>query len=537
MAAGKHRNITRDEQSEYSRNVAGRGFIPANDNLASRRASSTGNVSRDQISSHYSDELRKRSRGTALKCFAAFLAAALIIFGIMAWNYVQSVDSRLSAGVDKNLLSALSERKTPSEPFYMLLLGVDKGEERVEEDGDEYWNYRADTIILARVDPRDLKVTLVSIPRDTYVSMDENGNDKINAAYSIGGPSYMVKVVQEFAGVPISHYAEIDFDAFSAIVDQIGGIDVTLPVPISDPEYTGLELSAGEHHLNGHDALMLCRSRHAYDEYGGGDFYRAANQRMVISVIARKVLASDAFTMTKTVSTLADYVTTDLSVSEIVDLGSQMKSMDIDKDFYSGQEPTISTYYDDIWYEVCDTEAWKAMMERVDNGLPPYENADQDFTAGYAGAISSDGQGHYADDAGGNGKGTDVVAKRGNKDFSGTVSVLNGAGTEGLAAQYAEKLNERNFTASAANAADSSETTFVVYNGDDAQGKANAVAEVVGGNPKIIENDGTYPTDANVVLVLGSDKAPADSESDDSSSYDSSSYDDGYSSYDSSSDY
>ena len=210
-----------------------------------------------------------------------------------------------------------------------------------------------------------------------------------------------------------------------------------------------------------------------------------------------KVLASDIVTMSGTISTLADYVTTDMDLGSILSLAVQMKDLDIDKNFYSGQEPTISTYYDDLWYEICDTEAWQEMMRRVDAGLPPYSSEDEDFTAGIAGSISQTGESQYGG----------VVAEQTGLDYSGTVSVLNGAGTDGLAGSYAETLAERGFSTVADDAGYLYDYTFVVYNGDDAEAKARAVAEVVGGNPEVIANDGSYPIDANVVLVLGLDHA------------------------------
>ena len=488
--------MTSAEHSEHSANVASRHAASATDTSVGQVVGSDEALSRENAVAHYSRIRRRRTRRAVLRGILVVVLVSLLGFGAVAWAYINSINKRLTAGANEDLLTILSERDKPSDPFYMLLLGVDKGEERVEEEGEEYWNYRADTIILARIDPQDVKVTLVSIPRDTYVDMGYNGEAKINSAYSFGGPSYMVEVVQQFAGVPISHYAEIDFDAFVAIVDQIGGIDVTLPVAINDPEYTGLALEAGTHHLNGWDSLMLCRSRHAYDEYGGGDFYRAANQRMVISAIARKVLASDIVTMSGTISTLADYVTTDMDLGSILSLAVQMKDLDIDKNFYSGQEPTISTYYDDLWYEICDTEAWQEMMRRVDAGLPPYASEDEDFTAGIAGSISQNGESQYGG----------VIAEPSGLDYSGTVSVLNGAGTDGLASSFAETLASRGFSAVADDAAYLYDYTFLVYNGDDAEAKARAVAEVIGGNPEIIANDGSYPIDANGVLVLGLDQ-------------------------------
>ena len=138
----------------------------------------------------------------------------------------------------------------------------------------------------------DKKATLVSIHRDTLVDMGEYGQNKLNAAHAIGGAALTVKTVSKLAGVPISHYAEINFDGFKDIVDALGGVEVDVPMEIDD-EDAGGHLDAGLQTLSGDQALILCRSRHAYDEYGDGDSYRAANQRLVLSAIAKKILSAD----------------------------------------------------------------------------------------------------------------------------------------------------------------------------------------------------------------------------------------------------
>ena len=188
-------------------------------------------------------------------------------------------------------------------------------------------------------------VTLVSIERDTLVDMGEHGRQKINAAYSIGGASYAVEVVSRFAGVPISHYAEINFDDFVGEVDKIGGIDVDIMIDLDD-DYANLHLKAGKQTINGDQALGLCRARHAYDAYGGGDYYRTANQRMVIGAILKKVLASDPLTLTGTVNELAGSVTTDLSLADIASLATSFRGFDLSKDLYSGHETNTSKYND-----------------------------------------------------------------------------------------------------------------------------------------------------------------------------------------------
>ena len=131
----------------------------------------------------------------------------------------------------------------------MLLIGIDRSEYR-EETNEYDGAYRSDTLILTRVDPKNKKVTLVSIYRDTYVNIEGHGPGKINAAYAFGGAQLAISTVSKFAGVPISHYAIVDFDGLEAVVDSVGGIDVNVPRDIDD-DRAGGSLSAGQQTLDG----------------------------------------------------------------------------------------------------------------------------------------------------------------------------------------------------------------------------------------------------------------------------------------------
>lgn len=448
----------------------------------------------------YASRRRKKGRARVLKGLLVVLLA-LVVSGVgVALAYINHINGQLGEGISDEFRRQLNEASVePQDPFYMLILGVDKSEGRSEEWGDSTANFRADTIILARVDPKGQKVTLVSIPRDTYTDLGDGSKDKINGAYSLGGPEQMVEAVERFSGAQISHYAEIDFEQFTSIVDTIGGVEVTLPVDVKDTKYAGIDLEAGTHTLDGTTALALVRSRHAYDEYGGGDFYRAANQRMVIYAILKKILSLDVASMTSTVSQLSGSVTTDFSVTDLLGLAMQFTNLDVDNNIYSGQAPTISQYVNQIWYEMPDEEGWRTMMERVENGESPYSDASQDFTAGVAGSV---GNGTITSEDG-SGPATPT--------FSGSVLVLNGTTKSGLALNTANSLNEAGFEATADNAASSDyQQTAVLYNASrpDAQGAALGAAQTLGVSQSYVaRNDGTYSTDYDVVVVLGADSA------------------------------
>ena len=297
--------------------------------------------------------------------------------------YMNSLNDKLQNNIDDELKATLSsEALQPGDPFYCLIMGTDSSEER-RESGAYGDTFRSDSMILARIDPRQKTVALVSIERDTYVNIEGYGPNKLNASAAFGGAPLVVSTVSTFAGVPISHYASIDFDGFKDVVDALGGIEVDVPREIDDADAGG-HVDAGQQTLNGDQALILCRARNAYEEagYSGGDFYRAANQRMVIGAIAKKLMESDPATMATSIATLCDYVTTDMSVTDIVSVANSMRGIDTENNIWSAMNPTISAYENGVYIEYSDNEAWRKMMTRVDDGLPPYEDEKRNVNDG-----------------------------------------------------------------------------------------------------------------------------------------------------------
>ena len=471
---------------------------------------------------HYASARTKRKAKGAVRAVVITIIAVLALGCTVAFAYFSNISSKLNEGIDSALRGQLTETAS-GDPFYMLLIGIDKSWDRAEsaEYGADDAAYRTDSILLARVDPSNKQVTLVSIHRDTLVDFgSDGGKQKINAAYSIGaakkdkgedtsGAAYTVETISKVAGVPITHYAEIDFDQFVSVVDTIGGIDVNVPVDVIDPKFTGANIKAGQQTINGEQALQLCRARHAYDKYGDGDVYRAANQRMVIGAILKKVLASDPATITNTVNTLAGSVSTDLSIQDILSLATTFRGFDMNTNMYSGMEPTNSKVINGIWYEICDTKAWQKMMTRVNKGLSPYESESEDSALGVAGAgtatKNADGSTGAATSA--STTGSSASDSSAATDHSGTVEVLNGAGVNGLAGRVASSLSKQGFDTKAATA-DSYDysTTRIIYVGDENKAKAQAVAESLGLS-NVRADDGTYSGEADVVVVLGQDMA------------------------------
>lgn len=465
----------------------GQGLDPA-ENPYSRRAAQ-GDYAKQRKS-------KKRRRIVLVVCAA--ILAALLTGGGVAFAYFKQIEGNLHDGVDSNLLSQLKDTQYAGDPFYMLLMGTDGSEERSESAEYAGDQFRSDSMILARIDPQQKQVSLISLHRDTLIDMGKNGKQKLNAAHSIGGAAYTVEVVSKFAGVDISHYAEIDFDGFKEAVDALGGVEVDVPMEINDADAGG-HLDKGLQTLNGDQALILCRARNAYNDYGDGDRYRAANQRLVLSAIAKKILSSDPVTMVNTVNALSKYITTDFDLSEIVSLANNMRGMDTQASIYSAMEPTTSKYENSTWYEFVDETAWKTMMSRVDQGLPPTTEDEVDARSGTVLASTGDASGKQASSSSTSST-TSTAVKR-----SGTVSVKNGAGIDGAAAEAASKIDQLGYTAEAGNAGSSNfTTTVVVYSDASQKDAAQEIANLLG-KGVVTQNNGTYSFTSDFLVVIGSD--------------------------------
>ena len=452
------------------------------------------------------DRRRKKRKRIALGALAAVLVLALGGVG-MAFAYINQIESNFSEDITPEVQEALEK---PADydggTFYMLLMGTDKSKEREKGEyaGD---TFRSDSMILTRVDPENKKVTMVSLHRDTETEIEGYGMQKLNASYAFGGPAGAIKAVSQMAGVPISHYAEINFDGFKDVVDALGGIEVDVPMEIDDKRAGG-HVDAGKQTLNGDQALILCRARHAYDEYGDGDRYRAANQRLVLGAIAKKILSSDVATMASTIEALSQYVTTDFKIADILALANSLQGLDPSKDIYSAMEPTISEYRNETWYEQLDVEAWNTMMNRVKQGLPPTETDQVDELNGTVLASAGDGSGGTSDQETGvqAADGTSTTGKTFGETRTGIVTIKNGNGVNGVGAEALERIKPLGYTADASNANSFSyEETVVVFDTTDQRAYAEELIDALGCGRAVQNKNGEYVYEGDFLILIGSD--------------------------------
>lgn len=217
--------------------------------------------------------IRLRPRGCLGSLFT-MVAVILVLVGVVTlW-----ADSQL------NRVDATPEtRVSNTAGTNWLLVGSDSRQGLSEEDiarlgtGGDIGVGRTDTIMLLHI-PRSGEPTLLSIPRDSYVNIPGWGMDKINAAFTVGGPELLAQTVEESTGLRVDHYAEIGMGGLANMVDAVGGVEMCPAEPIQDP-LANLDIQAGCQEFDGATALGYVRTRAT----AMGDLDRVVRQREFFS--------------------------------------------------------------------------------------------------------------------------------------------------------------------------------------------------------------------------------------------------------------
>jgi len=311
---------------------------------------------------------------------------------------------------------------------------------------------RTDTMILVSMDPASRTMGILSIPRDLWVNIPGFEPNKINTAYRLGevyrveggGPGLAMRTVAALLGMPVDYYVQIDFAAFEKLIDELGGVKLTVPEEIKVDPIDGntKTLQPGVQVLPGKLALAYARARGT----AGGDFDRAERQQQVILGIRNRIMSRD--TLPRLIrravplyETLASGVHTNLSLVQVIRmtwLAQQIPEESIQRNVIGPNQATFGTAADGQDILVPIPEAIRAQRDEI-------------FSIGPIGPQTAI---------------TDQIEKV--KAERAQVRVLNGTATPGLAAEATNFLKENQVSVlEAGNASERySQTTLIDYTGN-----------------------------------------------------------------------
>jgi LCP family protein required for cell wall assembly len=229
----------------------------------------------------------RRARQRRVLLLACGLMSSLVLlFAAAAWglaSYASGAVGRIFAGTAGGL----------NGPLNVLLAGVDlrsgltADQQRALHVGDVP-SSNSDTLMLIHIAADRSSVTVVSLPRDSWVLIPGHGMDKINAAFGLGGPRLTVATVERATGLTINDFIQVNFLGFVKVIDALGGVNICLPQAVDDPD-SGLHLSAGVHHVDGVTALKYARDRHSF---AASDLTRITNQQSLLASLLQEAVSS-----------------------------------------------------------------------------------------------------------------------------------------------------------------------------------------------------------------------------------------------------
>ena len=303
----------------------------------------------------------RKKKKSPLKKILIVLASLLLILlltigGFAAKTYfdVKNTANKISQPVKGREKSTSVET---GKPFSVLLLGLDTGDFGRDDVG------RSDTMLVATVNPKDKKTTLISIPRDTRMEMVGHGTvEKAAHAYAYGQEKMAMDSVEKFLDIKLDHYVSINMQGFKDLVDAVGGVEVTNKFEFKQEGFT---FPAGKVTLNGEEALAYTRMRY---EDPNGDYGRQVRQQDVISAIGEKALTFSGVTKYKQIlNAMESNMKTDLTPDEMFKIGKDYRSSfgTIDQETLHGNGEMI----DGLSYQVVPDEELARVQLLLDQQL------------------------------------------------------------------------------------------------------------------------------------------------------------------------
>jgi LCP family protein required for cell wall assembly len=359
-------------------------------------------------------------------------------------------------------------------PLNVLVVGSDSREGLTREEMaelstgfDDSGGERTDTIFIMSI--RGSDVALLAFPRDLWVTRCDGSDGRINVAHQLGGPGCLVQTVSDLSGIEIHHYARVTFGGFRDIVDAVGGVELCLDDPIADRD-AGIDLPAGCQRLQGGDALGYVRVRKIDD-----DLQRIQRQQQFLRALSRETASPSTLLNPVRMWNLSNDVGHAVTVDDGMGMFAMARLANATRGLAAGRAVTYTVPTDPF-----TTSGGAAVLGVREDEAEPIFARFRD--------------GSVLDEAG-----DDAI-----RPEDVRVTVMNGAGVDGLAERVADLLDARGFEVVDIGTADQRDTTLIRHP-VGMEPEARVLARDIPADAQLEET-----ADVSVVtLLLGRDAAGA----------------------------
>ena len=401
------------------------------------------------------DFVRRRTRVNRVLVAIIAVVILVVAIGLGVFAFRSSLSSSLQL-TDESVKSALVAPASDQDPYYVLLAGISK-------DGTD--EEAASFTALMRVDVPNKKISLLNIPSNIAVSYSgaSSDDDMLRDAPHVVDEGELVRQVSSLMGQDVNHYLRITDEDFVSLVDALGGLTITVDSYVDDPTVGTTVLDPGEQTLNGTQALALVSAKNY--EYGFGT--RANVQNKVLTALVESVVSKGGLVSAMSTSDVADTIETDLSYDAL----SQMATLYPEAEVAVASMPGSQQVRDHRVYWSSNSQ-WTQVKDDFKNG------GSMDLSVDTSGVDKS----------------------------SLSIKVLNGTGTDGLAAQAATVLTNAGYKVQETGNADAAvyNETLVIYRTDGQKTAAEAIVSDLH-NGRAVSAGVYYALTTDIQVVVGKD--------------------------------
>jgi LCP family protein required for cell wall assembly len=425
---------------------------------------------------------------------AGVLVLAVVSGSLVAYAKYRSVYDSIGRVDVSSDLNGIKQPPVDPNAINILLIGSDSRSGANGKIGGTVGiaGQRSDTVMLLHIEPAGQGAVVLSFPRDSVVpvlgctaeggSSGQTANpgefEQINSTFAYGGPGCLWATVEETTHIHIDNFVELTFDGFEKVINDLGGVNVCLPAAVNDPK-SGLDLSAGPHHVFGPEALAFWRTREDVGE--GSDLQRIQRDQFLMASLLQGIehsgLLGSPTKVSAVIGDVARNMTTDkgLNQSRMLSIASGLRHL-TSKNVQFVEVPTQTYTPNPAWVQ-WTSQASQLFSQVAHDATIPKAAAKKKKSVATAATVSP--------------------AKV-------NVKVLNGSGLQGVAAEGSADLTSRGFNVvGSTNASNFNYTKSVVEYASPADLPAATTVKNEFSDVEILQDPTLTP--GTVVVILGSD--------------------------------